>query len=578
MYNLKKQKIWKIGSLLFLSFLLLGNQNIIGHAEEIPTPTETMETELPETPIPTEGIDVTTTSDTTTKNAVTNIPQSEKMSSINSAETLFTENIPMSWVYFDGNLQIYTNDEYQKYSGSKVKMKVLGSMLSSSFSGVIYNNYVMVPLEKVFQTSKIKAEYTYDSDTHIIKIKKRNRNIILHLGSTQALVNGTLKEMNCMPQLVTDAEGNVEHIMVPAKFIATSLGYKYTWSSSSKTMQVTRKNITYFSWTNTELPRTDTIDYDYPDSISSIVAKYQNGLDVIKIACANSDNVKIKKSSTAISITYNDAVFSDNTYAMDLSDAYIARSFSIKQNNNDTVKIILKKTSSKKYYIQKTGGYINIILGKSPVRIAIDCGHGANTPGKRTPALPIAIDYNQDGIVDFKKGRCIKEHIPNVGVGKYLAAELERCGFDVYRSAFGADDISLTKRQKNMNHFDSDYSVSVHFNAAGTGKSFNAAQGVEVFYHSFASKAGKSKSFAQTILKEMIKGTPQVNRGVKSMPLALCNTKETGTKASILVECAFMTNYREATTMVGNSKFWKETAQEIAKGICSYTGVTYVKE
>ena len=62
------------------------------------------------------------------------------------------------------------------------------------------------------------------------------------------------------------------------------------------------------------------------------------------------------------------------------------------------------------------------------------------------------------------------------------------------------------------------------------------------------------------------------------MALALCNTKATGAKASILVECAFMTNRHEAINMVGNEDFWQETAKEIAQGICEYTGTTYVEE
>ena len=76
----------------------------------------------------------------------------------------------------------------------------------------------------------------------------------------------------------------------------------------------------------------------------------------------------------------------------------------------------------------------------------------------------------------------------------------------------------------------------------------------------------------------MAQGTPQVNRGAKTMALALCNTKATGAKASILVECAFMTNRHEAINMVGNEDFWQETAKEIAQGICEYTGTTYVEE
>jgi len=50
------------------------------------------------------------------------------------------------------------------------------------------------------------------------------------------------------------------------------------------------------------------------------------------------------------------------------------------------------------------------------------------------------------------------------------------------------------------------------------------------------------------------------------------------TKASILIECAFMTNLNEAINMMGDEDYWEETAVEIAKGICDYTGVAYIEK
>ena len=43
----------------------------------------------------------------------------------------------------------------------------------------------------------------------------------------------------------------------------------------------------------------------------------------------------------------------------------------------------------------------------------------------------------------------------------------------------------------------------------------------------------------------------------------MCNCVSLGTKASILVELAFMTNLHEATNLMGNADFWQECAEEI---------------
>lgn len=218
----------------------------------------------------------------------------------------------------------------------------------------------------------------------------------------------------------------------------------------------------------------------------------------------------------------------------------------------------------------------------SKIKIAVDAGHGSNTAGKRTPSMPRDIDFNKDGKIDVSKGMSIREHIANAGVAIFLVEELERCGFDVIKTgfddsnAYDDDNITLTKRQQVIKSAECDYSVSIHFNAYGDGKSFNSAQGIEVLIHDRYQK--DSEALAMKVLKHIVQGTLQKNRGVKEQSLAMCNCNAMNTKASILIECAFMTNLNEAVSMMGNEDYWKETAIEIAKGICDYTKTAYLPE
>ncbi len=192
------------------------------------------------------------------------------------------------------------------------------------------------------------------------------------------------------------------------------------------------------------------------------------------------------------------------------------------------------------------------------------------------------IDLEKDGVIDVKKGTTIREHIANVGVAMLLVSELERCGFDVIKSgfddsnAYDDEDTALTKRQQTIKNAGCEYSVSIHFNAYGDGDSFNSAEGVGIYIHSHYPK--DSKTFATKVLNQLSQGTKQKNRGITPAQLALCNCNTMGTKASILVECAFMTNQKEAVNMMGSMNFWEETAAEIAKGVCDYTGVMYVEK
>lgn len=216
------------------------------------------------------------------------------------------------------------------------------------------------------------------------------------------------------------------------------------------------------------------------------------------------------------------------------------------------------------------------------MKIAVDAGHGYNTPGKRTPPVPTDVDFNKDGKADVKKGDSIREHVAAVGVAFNLIKELKRCGFETAMTGFDDDnprddgDTPLTQRQTAIKNAKCDYSVSIHYNAYGDGTAFNSTEGVSIYIHN--TNSGKSEKLAKSVLKYLVQGTKQTNRGISKQALAMCNCKALGTKASILAELCFMTNEREALQMMGSSAYWKESAQEVCKGICDYTGVKYIPE
>ena len=217
----------------------------------------------------------------------------------------------------------------------------------------------------------------------------------------------------------------------------------------------------------------------------------------------------------------------------------------------------------------------------SKFKIAVDAGHGFDTAGKRTPPMTQDIDMDQDGIIDVAKGAAIREHIATVGVSMLLVQELVRCGFEVIHTGFNdgnsqdEEDVSLSRRQQTIKNAECDYSISIHFNASGDGASFNSAKGIGIYIHCIY--LNDSMALATKVLSYLIDGIPQKNRGVSTAELALCNCKIMNTKASILVECDFMTNLEEAINMMGNNDYWEETATEIARGICAYTGEKYIE-
>lgn len=214
------------------------------------------------------------------------------------------------------------------------------------------------------------------------------------------------------------------------------------------------------------------------------------------------------------------------------------------------------------------------------VKVNIDAGHGSNTAGKRTPPFPYDVVINDK--ITVKKGEQLREHIAAVGVAYYLEQELKRHGFQTMKSGWNDinatddPDTPLSDRQNAVKKAKCDYSVSIHYNAYGDGKEFNSAAGLGIYIHD--KYPGQSKKFADTVLKHLMQSSGQNNRGVKADALGMCNCNSLGTKAAILIELAFMTNLREAVSMMANEAYWKESARRICRGICEYAGIKYRPE
>lgn len=220
-------------------------------------------------------------------------------------------------------------------------------------------------------------------------------------------------------------------------------------------------------------------------------------------------------------------------------------------------------------------------INTNEIKINIDAGHGYNTEGKYTAPFTEGIDINGDNVIDVKKGERFKEHWANVMVSDYLAKALEYNGYSIMKTGWNdvnaADDYdtSLSSRQAAIAAGNCDASISVHFNAYGNGDSFNSAEGVVTFIHSTQYK--NSKGLAQFIQSYLAEGTKQTNRGVQQQAFAMCNCNSMKVDASVLVECAFMTNEKEAQTMMANDDFAYECAQAICQGVCEYYGSAYKK-
>jgi N-acetylmuramoyl-L-alanine amidase len=187
--------------------------------------------------------------------------------------------------------------------------------------------------------------------------------------------------------------------------------------------------------------------------------------------------------------------------------------------------------------------------------IGLDDGHGMETAGKRTPAIP-ELD-----------GRVIRENEFNRAVTNELKNTLERCGFRTMFTAPETSDTSLATRVSRANNAGCDVLISNHYNANTANFATNTASGFEVL----AGSSSASHKLSQCIVDELGKGTSQKNRGVKDgswLYLNRCNMP------LALVEYGFMDDKREAMLMI-DPAFVKECAEDVTRGVCKYFGVAY---
>lgn len=181
--------------------------------------------------------------------------------------------------------------------------------------------------------------------------------------------------------------------------------------------------------------------------------------------------------------------------------------------------------------------------------IALDDGHGLETPGKRTP--------------EFSDGSVMRENEFNKDVVQLLKTELERRGFKTLLVADGDTDVSLADRVASANTAKADLYISVHANAM-TG-TWQEASGVETFHYP---NSTKSEKLAEILHKHITGGTPLKDRGVKTANFYVL--RETKMPA-VLMELGFMDNLIDAQILLSRT-YRYESAREIANGIDEYYG------
>ena len=198
-------------------------------------------------------------------------------------------------------------------------------------------------------------------------------------------------------------------------------------------------------------------------------------------------------------------------------------------------------------------------MANSDYYIGANDEHGVNPPtlGKRTPVVP---GLNRQ-IYENEFNRAAKN--------KFIEACM-RQDFSVYDVKPELQDVSINERIRRINSQNLTLLVTFAYNAYGD--TFNNASGLEVYYSPQNPKATQSRNLAENLYAELISGTSQTGRGVKTLDVGVLSNVNC---VSSLIEAGFMTNLREARLMI-NPLFQTEVGEEACHGVCNYLGVSYI--
>lgn len=178
--------------------------------------------------------------------------------------------------------------------------------------------------------------------------------------------------------------------------------------------------------------------------------------------------------------------------------------------------------------------------------ICLDPGHAKNTSGKRSfDSTLLEYEFNRD--VASRTAYYLKKYDINY----------------IYTTYYEDTDLALSSRAKCANNNKADLFVSFHANAYGT--TWNTANGFETYYYT-----SKSKSFAETVHKEVLNQIGLKDRGIKTENFTVISTTN---MPAILIEYGFYSNQEEVEKLK-SADFRDKCAKGTCYGILKYLGIS----
>lgn len=210
-------------------------------------------------------------------------------------------------------------------------------------------------------------------------------------------------------------------------------------------------------------------------------------------------------------------------------------------------------------------GYLASYDGAGNLRIAFN-GYNSSLRGT-TIVIDPGHGYNKSA-TEFDPGAVghVLEQTINIGIARKLASALENAGADVHMLPTDTTYINLYERSSYARRYKPDIYIAVHCNSVENGE---GVRGVEAYYFTPFSQplaAAVSEKMATYYTNNVYGDGKNHNRGAKYDYFAVTLEQEF---ASILVECGFVSDYKEAMALNDSGNQYG-LANAIVEGVSEY--------
>lgn len=236
----------------------------------------------------------------------------------------------------DSTNTIVNDAEYQtlKHNGKtttfkRIKTRIGNRDITSDIDSYLADGYVMFSAKEILYNNSIfDTEYSYDSSTKKVTLKRGSHTIKATIDSTKATVDGSSVTLPVAPRLVYNYGDELSYVMFPAKTILAKLGLYYTYDSDTRIVKI-------------RIPETDT----------EHTINHSGTTETLKKRYVKTDGVTISSPIPGFSYNSNTMVSAKyafgNNEALDTSYSYSSADQSITfTHDQDTLVLYLNKTTA----------------------------------------------------------------------------------------------------------------------------------------------------------------------------------------------------------------------------------------